>query len=163
MHARKTTPLLLLMAVLACSLTACQMTPCTSGDAAACCARGEVKGKGRGWVRSELYFGMNRIDGSPISDEQWAGFVDEWITPRFPSGLTVFAATGQYRDTRGVIQRERSRVLVVLYPDADARKADAALRAIARAYNAQFQQETVLRIDGPAGVTFLDAGRELTR
>lgn len=156
MNKCRTMPLMLLMVALACSVVACQATP-RSGDDATCCA-GDVAGeKLRGWVRSELYFGMNRIDGSPISDEQWAQFVDAQITPRFPSGLTVFAATGQYRDTRGVIQRERSRVLVVLYPVADARKADGDLRAIAQAYNVQFQQETVLRIDAPAGVMFLDA------
>jgi len=107
------------------------------------------------WTQSELYFGMNRMDGSLVTDEQWTAFVDKEVTPRFPSGLTVHATSGQYRDSNGVIQRERSRVLVVLYPASDTAKADDFLKTIARSYVKQFNQESVLRTDSPAEVTFL--------
>jgi hypothetical protein len=109
------------------------------------------------WTRSELYFGMNRVDGTLVTDQQWIAFVDKEITPRFPAGLTVHATAGQYRDSKGVIQRERSRVMVVLYPTESSFAADADLRKIVASYVTQFNQESVLRTDSPANVWFLDA------
>ena len=54
-------------------------------------------------LRTELYFGMGRSDGSEISQDQWEAFVRDEITPRFPGGLTVVSARGQWRDAGGLI------------------------------------------------------------
>jgi len=45
----------------------------------------------RAMTRLEMLFGTARPNGPPISDEEWAAFVDAEVTPRFSDGLTVLA------------------------------------------------------------------------
>lgn len=103
--------------------------------------------------RTELYLGLTRIDGSVISDPQFQQFVDTEITPRFSAGFTVIAANGQFKNDRGLIVRESSRVLVLLYP-AGAPNAHARIEAIRAAYKRHFQQQSVLRVDDESCVSF---------
>ena len=48
-------------------------------------------------IQESLYFGTAQPDGL-VSPEEWSGFLGTTITPRFPEGLTVFQASGQWRD-----------------------------------------------------------------
>ncbi|HEX5574346.1 MAG TPA: DUF3574 domain-containing protein, partial [Gemmatimonadales bacterium] len=48
-------------------------------------------------VRETLYFGRNRPGGGTVSDAEWKAFLVEVVTPRFPLGLTVQKATGQWK------------------------------------------------------------------
>ena len=105
-----------------------------------------------GWARTELYFGLSRPDGPAISDAEFQGFVDGEVTPRFPDGLTLLAGAGQWRGDDGAIVKEDSRVLVLLHPEAP--DVDRALEAIRGAYIEQFDQESVLRVDGASCVSF---------
>jgi hypothetical protein len=57
-------------------------------------------------ARLELLFGMSRHGGEPINDQEWQGFVDQEVTPRFPDGLTVVQAYGQWRNQAGRITKE---------------------------------------------------------
>jgi Protein of unknown function (DUF3574) len=94
-------------------------------------------------VRDVLYFGRNRPDGGQVSDADWQAFLDEVVTPRFPAGLTVVEATGQWKGQSGQVERERAEVLTVLHAgDAPARRAVA---DVAAEYKRRFQQEAVLR------------------
>ena len=56
---------------------------------------------GRNWVRSEIYFGMSKPDGSLVTAAEWQAFVDANVTPRFPAGLSVMDVQGQWRDRSG--------------------------------------------------------------
>ena len=105
------------------------------------------------WNRTELYFGSEKPDGSDVTDRQFRAFVDEYVTPRFPDGLTLLTGFGQFRNSSNVIVKERSRVLILLYPrnDRDAHHEIEEIRAI---YKEQFQQESVLRVDDVARVSF---------
>src|SRR4051812_46014701 len=49
------------------------------------------------WVRSDLYFGMRKRDGTIISEADWTDFLNTSVTPRFPDGLTVVQGQGRYR------------------------------------------------------------------
>lgn len=112
------------------------------------------------WAQSMLYFGMSRPDGSQVDETEWKRFVDEQITPRFPDGLTWFPARGQYRNSGGELVREPTMVLLIVYPRnprSVARTVDADLKAIARAYVERFDQESVLRTDSTAAVSFIGA------
>jgi hypothetical protein len=106
------------------------------------------------WARSELYFGTSKPDGTEVSDDEFKKFLDEEVTPRFPDGLTLLTGFGQFRNSRGVIVQERSKLLIILYPLSDATGASDRLEAIRAAYKAAFQQESVLRVDSRAGVSF---------
>lgn len=85
-----------------------------------------------GWVRSELYFGVGGERGDSqrqrtgaIDDAVWRAFLDREVTPRFPDGLTVFDAYGQWL-FRGADapDRLRTKVLVVLHEDTLQRRND---------------------------------------
>jgi Protein of unknown function (DUF3574) len=108
---------------------------------------------GRLFVRTELFFGRAKPDGSMVTDEEFRSFLDETITPRFPNGLTALAATGQFRGSSGMVMREGSVFVILLYP-ADDQGNSARIEEIRETYRKAFQQESVLRVDGESCVSF---------
>ena len=68
-------------------------------------------------VEYRLYFGLTDGGGTEISQEEWQWFLDRIITPRFPNGLTVLEAYGQWDPPTGDLVRQSTRVLVVGVPD----------------------------------------------
>jgi hypothetical protein len=103
-------------------------------------------------VRTELLFGRARPDGATVSDAQWAAFVDEHVTPRFPDGLTVLEARGQYRTRAGQLVREPSMLMILLHDGGE--RSRAAIEEIRTIYKRLFDQESVLLISAPARVSF---------
>jgi hypothetical protein len=94
-------------------------------------------------VRDVVFFGRNRPGGGTVSDTDWQRFLDEVVTPRFPYGLTVVDATGQWRGQSGVVEQERSEIVTVFHAgDAASRQA---IADVAAEYKRRFQQEAVLR------------------
>ncbi|MEU9238002.1 DUF3574 domain-containing protein [Streptomyces sp. NPDC048385] len=119
------------------------------GRSPAASARGEP------YVETRLLFGTARPDGGPaVTDRQFAAFVDKEVTPEFPGGLTVQDGRGQWRDAHGTIERERSYVLILLYPESGARGSDRKIEEIRRAYEKAFAQESVGRVDERARADF---------
>ncbi len=107
------------------------------------------------WIRTELYFGTTKPDGSPLTDEEWQEFLDEEITPRFPAGLTVLTGYGQFLNSSGVIAQEGSIVLILFYPTDDVEESSASIEEIRDAYEVAFEQESVLRADSaPVCISF---------
>jgi hypothetical protein len=107
------------------------------------------------WIRSELYFGTTMADGSEITPEAWQMFLDEEITPRFPAGLTILEGYGQFLNAQGVIAAEDSIVLIIFRPAESNADDSAALEEIRDAYETQFDQESVLRVDSePVCISF---------
>jgi hypothetical protein len=113
-----------------------------------------------GWVRSELYFGVGEESGpadrpqaEPISEEKWRAFLDKEVTPRFPDGLTVFDAYGQWL-FRGAAEpnRLKTKVLVVLHEDTPKRRAD--IEAIRLAWKQATGHQSVLWSRQPVEVSF---------
>jgi len=99
------------------------------------------------WLRNELFFGTAKADGTAVSAAEWEAFVDTEITPRFPEGLTVLEAAGQWQEADGDIIEERSKVVLLLYPRAAREESHAEIEAIRAAYERRFGQEAVLRAD----------------
>ena len=66
---------------------------------------------------AELMFGRNIGNRLGVSEAAWARFVAREMTPRFPDGLTVVDATGQWRDTdTGKVVREPSKRVEIVLP-----------------------------------------------
>jgi hypothetical protein len=105
------------------------------------------------FARTELYFGTDK-PGPDISEAQFRRFVAEVVTPRFPDGLTILSAIGQFREDDGDIIREDSKVIVLLYPAAVAGDANQRIEEIRGLYQTQFQQQSVLRVDSQEHVSF---------
>lgn len=97
--------------------------------------------------RTELYFGRDKNDGTQVSDKEWEKFVDEVITPKFPQGLTVIDAKGQWRNDDGIVIKETSKLLILLYPSKSKRMANTKIQQIRKAYIKLFNQRSVMRID----------------
>lgn len=94
-------------------------------------------------VQEMVYFGTETPSGS-VTPESWAQFLRETVTPRFPDGLSVWQASGQWRLASGQIIYEPSYVLSLLHPnDATQNKV---VHEIIASYKTRFQQEAVLRV-----------------
>jgi len=104
------------------------------------------------WLRNELYFGLQKRDGSRVTEQEWTAFVDEAVTPRFPEGLTVLDATGQWRNSSGAVTREPTKVIVIFHPRDPA--LESKLDEIRRLYRERFNQESVLKATAPVRVEF---------
>lgn len=113
-----------------------------------------------GWVRSELYFGVGAESGSSareqtdvIDDSAWRAFLDKEVTSRFPDGLTVFDAYGQwqFRDAAEP-NRLRTKVLVVLHENTAQRRAD--IEAIRLAWKQKTNHQSVLWSQQAVDVSF---------
>jgi hypothetical protein len=93
----------------------------------------------------DLYFGRDKPDGGEVSDAEWAAFVADSVTPRFPDGLSVLNVEGQHRDPSGRIVRERTKLLVVVVFDAPAHRER--VRDLVEAYVKRFGQHGVFRAE----------------
>ena len=92
-------------------------------------------------VRTTLYFGTARPKGT-VSELEWQVFLRDEVTKRFPDGLTVWDAQGQWRTSGGTIDQERTKVLLLVHADSATARA-AVLEVIAK-YRQVFEQESVL-------------------
>ena len=88
-----------------------------------------------------------------VSDEDWAVFLADTITPRFPDGLSVIDVAGQGTGADGTLERERTKMLLVLVPPADETALNR-INEIGAEYQRRFTQDAVLRVVSPACVAF---------
>ena len=102
---------------------------------------------------AELMFGRNIGRRIGVSEGDFGRFVDREIMSRFPNGLTVFNAAGQWRDeASNKIVREPSKIVQIVLPG---RVDDVArLNEVVEAYKARFKQHSVGMIVRPACVSF---------
>jgi hypothetical protein len=112
----------------------------------------QEQGNGELFVRTELFFGRNKPDGTKVSRRDWERFLDDVITPRFPDGLTVLEGIGRFLNSRGQIEQERTFVLILLYPLEAQRDKSLRIEEIRELYKLSFQQQSVLRVDDPQPV-----------
>ena len=97
------------------------------------------------------YFGQEKGDGETVSEEEWQTFLADTVTPRFPDGLTVLDARGQWLDTdQGRLYRESTKVLNVLVPADVADASVASVREISDIYKERFDQQAVFHTALPA-------------
>ncbi len=121
-------PLLLLSA---CAYPVASQAPPTAG-----CPAGAPS------LTAQLFFGRSINGGGTVTDAAWQDFLANSVTPRFPDGLTVLAATGQWRDrTTNRISHEPSIVVEIVTDDRPDTLAK--LQAIRAAYRAAFHQDSV--------------------
>jgi len=108
----------------------------------------QCSGAQKPWMVAELLFGR-----SNVSDRNWDRFLADEVTPRFPDGLTVYDAKGQWRNpqTRKISREHSKVVMIAIPPGADN---DARLQAVIEAYKTRFKQQSVGLILRPSCVSF---------
>jgi len=89
---------------------------------------------------------------SQITLEEWSKFLGDVITPRFPQGLTVFRASGQWNMENGTMAREATYVVQIIHPNEE--RFEKNVRELVAVYKEQFQQESVLRVTARSCVSF---------
>jgi hypothetical protein len=122
------------------TLTACASMPAPS------CKSGEQPA-----IHDSLYFGTAKPTGT-VTPEDWAEFLRNTVTPRFPQGLTVSQASGEWRGADGALVHESSYLLHLVHAD-DALSEKNVLELVS-VYKSRFQQEAVLRVKVRACVSF---------
>ena len=105
------------------------------------------------WHEYRLFMGRGDGDREVVSDEAWAAFLAETITPRFPDGLSVIDVAGQGTTADGSLERERTKMLLVLVPPTDETALNR-MNEIGSEYKQRFNQNSVLRVITPACVAF---------
>ena len=102
---------------------------------------------------AELMFGRNIGRRLGVNEAEWSRFVDSEIVSRFPKGLTVLNAAGEWRDAAtNRIVREPSKVVQIVLPGQV--EDIARLNEIVAAYKRRFKQHSVIMIVRPACVSF---------
>jgi hypothetical protein len=105
-------------------------------------------------LADRLFCGRTIPGGGVVSDEDWNAFVADFVTPRYPQGLTIWRADGQWREKDGSLAREPVMIIEILHPISleDDRK----INDIAVEYKSRFHQEAVLRVTFPARMDFIE-------
>lgn len=96
-------------------------------------------------VSETLYLGTAKPGGG-VDTVEWTQFLEQSVTHRFPEGLTVWQACGQWRGADGKIVEEPSHVLNLVHAGDEA--SERKVEEIASEYKSRFQQEAVLRTRG---------------
>jgi hypothetical protein len=104
------------------------------------------------FIRTELFFGRNKSDGTEVTRKEFDDFLSGFITERFPDGLTVLKGKGQFLNSKGDVEKERSIVLILLYPVEVQRDKHFKIEEIRDEYKTRFKQQSVLRVDNPLPV-----------
>jgi Protein of unknown function (DUF3574) len=98
-------------------------------------------------VQDELYFGRNKPTGQ-VSERDFQLFLHNEVTPRFPDGLTVLDADGQFLSSNGII-KEKTKLLILIH--ANSQENQLKIQEIIDKYKQQFQQESVLQVTSTPG------------
>lgn len=102
---------------------------------------------------AELLFGRAVGRHVAVSETAWARFVARELTPRFPDGLTVTDAVGQWRDPAGgTLVREPAKRVEIVLPGND--DDEARLAEVVQSYKREFHQQSVGVIVQSACVSF---------
>jgi hypothetical protein len=96
-------------------------------------------------LQVDLYFGRETDKGREVTEAEWAAFLNEEVTPRFADGLSVLDVRGQYRSPQGAIERERTKLLVVVVFDSPGHRAR--VQAVVDAYTRRWGQHGVFRVE----------------
>jgi hypothetical protein len=102
---------------------------------------------------AELSFGRDIGHSIGVSEQAWARFVARELSPRFPDGLTITDAVGQWRNpTSGRTVQEPTKQVEIVLPGKD--DDEARLEAVVAAYKRDFSQHSVVVIVRAACVSF---------
>ena len=101
---------------------------------------------------AELFFGRDIGEDVGVSDADWQAFLDQEVSPRFASGLSVSDVYGQWKSPKGVFVREPSKALFLVLTGAKDERDS--LGVIREAYKRRFHQTSVLLVEERACVSF---------
>ncbi len=105
------------------------------------------------WMRTELYFGARLRDQEGDYEAMWNDYLDTVVTPRFPEGLTVLDASGQWRVKEGQKPRRGASRIIILIHEASGEKLRY-LDEIREIWKERAGHLSVLKVSVPVEVSF---------
>jgi hypothetical protein len=100
-------------------------------------------------VSTALYLGLSIPDGGTVDEYALSAFLENVVLARFPNGYNVARSEGVWKGGR-----EGTVVLTIVYPRIDAIDNGVKLEEIRKAYRERFRQDSVLRVDTLASLSF---------
>ena len=97
-----------------------------------------------GSVKTELYFGLLKPNGTTVSEEEWQSFVDKSVSPLF-EGFTIIDASGQHKDAEGKAIIGKVKMLIVVQEDEDDKKID----KVKKSFNRKFPKNGFFKVSYP--------------
>ena len=94
------------------------------------------------WQLYKLYFGMSS-DRGDISEQDFKNFLDTAITIRFPEGLTIYDASGQWNEKNQILHEKTKVIEIAAYDSSNVLNK---VNAIRTSYKTIFHQSSVLLI-----------------
>lgn len=105
------------------------------------------------FIQTELYFGLSIPGGKLIPDSAWNQFVQNEVVKIFPDGFTELDTKGKWLDTETKeLTSEPSRLITVVYKPG--KFFSGRIDSLRNKYKNLFFQQSVLRVDKKAGISF---------
>ena len=97
-------------------------------------------------IETTLYFGQSKPDGGKVSETDWTGFKENYISKVFKEGSTVVTVAGNWYDPdkKQLISEPTYEVIYYYKPSGIVSKQIDSLR---ENYKLLFHQQSVLRVD----------------
>jgi hypothetical protein len=116
------------------------------------CTPCRLSDRSQNFIKEELYFGMGEAEGKNVTETQWQLFLQQEITTRFPQGLTVVNAYGQYFNSHKQLIRENTKLVILIHQNNS--HENQLIEEIIAIYKKKFQQESVLRVTSIIQISF---------
>lgn len=107
------------------------------------------------WVETRLYFGLGQtgLSHTGVKAAAWRRFLDDEVTPRFPSGLSVADLYGQWQG-KGETHPSRLRSKLVILVYASTQENAKRIDEIRVAWKQRTGDRSVLKVTEAADVSF---------
>ncbi len=99
------------------------------------------------FIKTELFFGLNKTDGTAVSEPEFESFADTVISKVFSKGATIMKSDGRWLSGDSLI-KEQSRVVIYfskIYEMTD--EFSEKIDVIREKYKSYYKQDAVLRTD----------------
>ena len=106
------------------------------------------------YIRTELFFGLNKPDGSKVTEQEWESFCDSVISKTFSKGATIMKSDGRWLSGDSLI-KEESRLVIYfsrIYEMTD--EFSDKIDLLREKYKKYYDQEAVLRTDDFINASF---------
>jgi len=105
------------------------------------------------WTKTELYFGLSKPDGGSVTNDEFNAFTDSVIAPAYYEGFTITNTSGGWYDPEKQKTIFEDSRIVVHFSKMDGR-ISSEVDTIRAKYKRYFNQQSVLRVDQKAEVSF---------